>query len=214
MGPVRPHACGNFPESIEVFMKSLLLKAVLLGSALSLAGCASQPSISSQSRPNVDFTSYKTYGWVNPLATDKAGYSTMITGHFKNAVQNEMAARGYVYDANNPDLQVNFYSNIENRSETYSSPSMSVGYYGYRGGFGYGLGIPVYGSDVETRNYKVGTVSVDIVDTKRKELIWEGVLEGTLSKKAMENPGAAIQYAVSQIYTRYPVAARTAAPAQ
>jgi hypothetical protein len=30
----------------------------------------------------------------------------------------------------------------------------------------------------------------------------------------MENPGAAIQYAVTQIYTRYPVAARTAAPAQ
>ena len=182
MSPVQPHACGSFPESIEVFMKSLLLKAVLFGSVLSLAGCASQPSISSQSRPNVDFTSYKTYGWVNPLATDKAGYSTMITGHFKNAVQNEMAARGYVYDANNPDLQVNFYSNIENRSETYSSPSMSVGYYGYRGGFGYGLGIPVYGSDVETRNYKVGTVSVDIVDTKRKELIWEGVLEGTLDE--------------------------------
>jgi hypothetical protein len=40
------------------------------------------------------------------------------------------------------------------------------------------------------------------------------VLEGTLSKKAMENPGAAIQYAVTQIYTRYPVPSRTAAPAQ
>ena len=195
-------------------MKSVLLKAVLFGSTLSLAGCASQPTISSQTRPNVDFTSYKTYGWVTPLATDKVGYSTMITGHFKSAVQNEMAARGYVFDANNPDLQVNFYSNTETRSETFSSPSMSVGYYGYRGGFGYGLGIPVYGSDVDIRNYKVGTVSIDIVDAKRKELVWEGVLEGTLSKKAMENPGAAIQYAVSQIYTSYPVAARTAAPAQ
>ncbi len=186
-------------------MKSLLLKAVLFGSALTLAGCASQPSISSQARPNVDFTSYKTYGWVTPLATDKAGYSTMITGYFKSAVQSEMAARGYTFDANNPDVQINFYSNVENRSETYGSTNVTMGYYGYRRGFGYGIGYPAYSSDVETRNYKVGTVSIDIVDSKRKELVWEGALEGTLSKKVMGNPGAAIQYAVTQIFTRYPV---------
>lgn len=195
-------------------MKSTLVKALVLGLALVMAGCASQPRISSQARPNTDFASYKSYAWVSPLATDKAGYSTIITSHFKAAVQSQMAARGYTLDTNNPDLLVNFFSNIENRTDTYSSPSMNMGYYGYRGGYAYGLGFPMFGGGVETRNYKVGTVSIDLVDAKRKELVWEGALEGTLSSKAMQNPGAAIQSAVGQIYSKFPVQSSATIPAQ
>ncbi len=190
------------------------LKFTLWASVALLAGCASQPRISAQSRAGADFTQYRSYAWVSPLATDNAGYSTIITSHFKAAVQREMQARGYVYSESNPDLQVNFFSNVENRSETRSSPSMSIGYFGYRGRFGYGMNIPVYNNQVETRNYKVGTVSIDVVDARRKELIWSGVLEGALSNKAMENPAGAIQSAVGQIYSRYPVAKTAAVPAQ
>ncbi len=195
-------------------MKNSVLKTVLLGSVLAIASCASQPNISSQSRPNVDFSVYKSYAWVAPLATDKAGYSTIITSHFKAAVQSQMAARGYTFNATNPDLLINFFSNVETRTETRSSPSMNVGYFGYRGSFGYGMGIPLYGSNVETRNYKVGTVSIDVVDAKRKELVWEGALEGALSSKAMQNPGGAIQSAVGQIFTKFPVQSGNATPAQ
>jgi Domain of unknown function (DUF4136) len=198
----------------EDFMKKILLKALLLGSVLVMVGCASQPRISSQARPNVDFSAYKSYGWVTPLATDKAGYSTIITSHFKAAVQAQMAARGYSYDASNPDLLVNFFSNVETRTETRSSSSMSMGYFGYRGGYGYGMGFPIYGGGVESRNYKVGTVSIDVVDAKRKELIWEGALEGTLSSKAMQNPGGAIQSAVVQVFTKFPVQSAAVTPAQ
>jgi hypothetical protein len=195
-------------------MKNTLMNALLLGSVLLMAGCASQPRISSQARVGSDFSSYKTYGWVSPLATDNAGYSTIITSHFKSAVQAQMEARGFSYDANNPDLWVNFYSNTENRTETQGSTNMSIGYFGNRGGFGYGLGIPLFGNNVESRNYKVGTVSIDVVDAKRKELIWEGALEGTLSSKAMQNPGAAIQSAVGQIFTQFPKQTTAITPAQ
>jgi Domain of unknown function (DUF4136) len=186
----------------EDFMKKILLKALLLGSVLVMVGCASQPRISSQARPNIDFSAYKSYGWITPLATDKAG------------VQAQMAARGYSYDASNPDLLVNFFSNVETRTETRSSSSMSMGYFGYRGGYGYGMGFPIYGGGVESRNYKVGTVSIDVVDAKRKELIWEGALEGTLSSKAMQNPGGAIQSAVVQVFTKFPVQSAAVTPAQ
>lgn len=186
-------------------MKSLSLKTILFAATLMLSACASQPRISSQSRAGVDFTAYKTYGWVDPLATDRAGYSTIITSHFKAAVSKEMDARGYVYSATNPDLLVNFFSNVEVRTETRSTPTMSMGYFGYRGGFGYGMGIPVYGNNVETRNFKVGTVSIDIVDARRRELIWEGVLEGTLTNRAMRDPETAIHEATRQIFQHYPV---------
>lgn len=191
-------------------MKRIAMKSLLLASVLGLGACATRPLIDSQSRAGTDFTAYRSYAYVEQPGTDKTGYSTILTSHFKAAVDREMAARGYVLDAANPDLLVNFFSNVETRSESYSTPTVRMGYYGYRGGV---IAVPLYGEDVSTRNYRVGTVNIDVVDAKRKELVWEGVLEGALSRKAMRDPAGAVRSAVSQIFQRYPVAA-SAAPAQ
>jgi hypothetical protein len=195
----------------EDCMKSALVKISVLSTTLLLVACATGPSITTQVKPNTNFSQYKTWGYTEQLGTDKAGYSTIITSEFKRAVHNEMAARGYVYTTVNPGLWVNFFSNVQNMTEVYSAPGVSIGMYGgyggYGGGYGYGLGFggPLYGNNVESRNYKLGTVTIDVVDVASKELIWEGVLEGALTKKAMQNPGAAIQSAVTQIYSKYPV---------
>ena len=194
-------------------MKTLLRQSIVAASVLLLSACATnQPTITSETRQGVDITQYKTYGWFSPLATDKAGYSSIVSSNFKSAIQNQMAARGYVYDASSPQLLVNINASSQERMDVSSAPSVSMGYYGYRGGFGYGLGMPIYGADVETSYYKVGTVTIDVVDAQKKELIWTGTLEGVLNKKAMENPGAAIQSAVAQIYAKYPVPAMVAPP--
>ena len=200
-------------------MNNALTKTLLISAVLALTACTSGPSITTQSRANTNFSQYKTWGYAEQLGTDKAGYSTIITTEFKQAVQKEMSARGYVYTETNPGLWVNFFSNVQIVSETYSTPGVNMGLYGgygsYGRGYGYGLGfgVPIYGGDVETRNYKLGTVSIDVVDVASKELIWEGVLEGALTKKAMENPGAAIQSAVTQIYAKYPIQGAAPAPA-
>lgn len=185
-------------------MKRIAMKTLLLAAVLGLGACATRPLIDSQSRAGTDFTAYRSYAYVEQPGTDKAGYSTILTSHFKAAVDREMAARGYVFDAVNPDLLVNFFSNVETRSESYTTPTVRMGYHGYRGGV---IAVPLYGEDVSTRNYRVGTVNIDVVDAKRKELVWEGVLEGALSRKAMRDPAGAVQSAVSQIFQRYPVVA-------
>ena len=178
---------------------------VTLGALLVLAGCASSgPKINSDFDRNADFSAYQTFGFVDPLGTDKHGYSTLVTSHFKAAAREQMESLGYTYTENNPDLLVNFFSNTENRTDVRTSPSMtaSYGYYGYRSGLY--MGFPVYGTDTDTIHYKVGTLNIDVVDAAEKRLIWEGVAEGKLSKEAMENPRAAIQSAVNQIFQRYP----------
>ncbi|MBP7371002.1 MAG: DUF4136 domain-containing protein [Arenimonas sp.] len=199
-------------------MNRSLIKAFVLSASLTLIACTGGgPAITTQTRPNINFSQYKTYSFADKLGTDKPEYTTIITSEFKTAVQQEMFKRGYVYTASNPDLWVNFFSNVENRSDTYSTPGFAGGYYGMGfGGYGYGYGLgfgaPFYGRDVETINYKVGTVSIDVVDFKSKELIWTGMLEGALTKKSMENPGAAIQSAVTQIFSKYPVQGNAIAP--
>lgn len=77
-----------------------------------------------------------------------------------------------------------------------------TGYYGYRRGM-YG-GFPAYSNDVDTVHYKVGTVNIDVIDAKKKQLVWEGTTEGRLTKAIMADPQAAINGAVATIFTQYP----------
>ncbi|HEY7886387.1 MAG TPA: DUF4136 domain-containing protein [Cellvibrionaceae bacterium] len=169
-------------------------------------GCAtSGPQVLSDYDSSVDFGTYRTFAFVEPLGTDRSGYSTLITAHFKAAARTEMEALGYSYSESNPDLLVNFFSNTENRTDVRSRPTVSTGfgYYGYRSSLYFGL--PLFQSQTNTRHYKVGTLNIDVVDAEREQLIWEGMMEGRLSKEDMENPRAAIAEAIKEIFKHYPL---------
>lgn len=180
---------------------------LLLLSALLLVGCASHgPTVQSDYDPDADFASYKTFAFIQPLGTDKPGYSTLVSGYFKDAVRTQMQQLGYSYSPQSPDLLVNGFTNSETRTDVRSSPSAnaSYGYFGYRSGLY--LGLPIYSSDTKSKHYKVGTLSIDVVDAQKKQLIWEGIAEEKLSKEAMNNPQEAIQTTVQQIFLTYPTA--------
>ncbi len=187
-------------------MRAGLIPATVMSLLLVLTACSSGPTIRSDFDRSADFTAYKTFNFVDPLGTDKHGYSTLVTSHFKAAAREQMESLGYTYSDASPDLLVNFFSNTENRTDIRSSPSVtaSYGYYGYRSGLY--MGFPMY-NDTETVHYKVGTLNIDVVDAESKKLIWEGIAEGKLSDEAMENPRAAINSAVTQIFQRYPTRA-------
>lgn len=176
-----------------------------------LAACASGPTILSDYDRSADFSAYRTYAYASELGTDRAGYSTLITNHFKRAVGHELEARGYRHDETDPDLLVNFFVSVGEQTDIRSSPSptMGAGYYGYRYGM-YGAW-PAYSTDVSTVTYKVGTANVDVVDARRKQLIWEGVAEGRIRDEALENPGPAIDAVITELFATYP--ARAGSPA-
>lgn len=184
------------------FKQLMLISFTIAG--LLLAGCTSAPKVRSDTAANTDFKSYRTFGFVPELATDKAGYTTLITQHFKLAIQAEMTALGYSYTNENPDLLVNFNSNVENRSETRTMPAatFNYGYYNYRRG--YYTSIPVYRTEVDTVHYKVGTVNIDVVDAAKKQLIWEGLSEGVLKNKDLANPQGVISNTVNLIFQQFP----------
>ena len=137
-------------------------------------------------------------------ATDKAGYATLVTQHFKDAISAQMTALGYQYSETNADLLVNFNSNVETRTDVRSMPSatFNYGYYNYRRGFY--AGFPLYTNDVDTIRYKYGTVNIDVIDAEKKQLIWEGISEGTLKKSDLEKPKQAISEVVGLIFQQYP----------
>ncbi|NHA15334.1 DUF4136 domain-containing protein [Thioalkalivibrio sp. XN279] len=190
-------------------MKSSKLMLIVLAAFFATA-CAVSPDYRVDYDPSADFTAYQTFGFFDQLGTDQAGYSSLVTQHFKNATRREMEKLGYTYTETNPDLLVNFNASSSDKTEvrTRQVPSMGygmTGYYGYRGML-YSP-FPLYETEVETVNYKVGTANIDVVDAERKVLVWEGLVEGRLTKKAMENPRAAIDAVVTELFTRYPTAA-------
>jgi len=173
--------------------------------ALALIGCATTtgPDVTIDYDRSSDLGSYKTYGFPESVGTDRAGYSTLVTKYFKEAVNREMQRRGYVYAAEDPDLLVNFFSNVREVTDVRRTPraSFGYGYYGYR----YGLysAWPLYDQDIDTVRYKVGTVNLDIVDGERMQLIWEGVAEGRIAQDDMKNPRVAIDAVVAELFQRF-----------
>ena len=173
---------------------------VAAGTAL-LAACASGPDIRRDMSPTAKFGSYKTFGYFGELATDRAGYETVFTARLKDATRRQMESKGYVYSDTDPDLLINFYANVEDKQEIRSTP-VSMGYYGYRGHFGYGISTP----QVETYNYQAGTLTIDLVDRKENALAWNATAEGRVSKEARKNPGPAIDAIVGEMMAPLPAA--------
>lgn len=189
-----------------MFKPSTLIHLVVIGAGLLLlAGCASGPKMRIQHDDSVDFGQYHTFGFTEELGTDRAGYSTLTTSYFRQAVRREMEALGYRYSESEPDLLANFFAYIETRTDVHSYPTFGAGYYGYR--YGLYTAWPYYGRSVDTVHYQVGTVNIDIVDARRRQLIWEGVAEGRLTSKMLENPRPAIEEVVRDLFERFPARA-------
>lgn len=183
-----------------------MIRMLCVFSAMALlAACASNPTIRSDYDHNADFSKYRTFGFMSPLATDKAGYSTLLTERLKTATRNQMELRGYAYSATNPDLLINFNAKLQERTQV--TPAPMGPYYGYRMGF-YG-GWPGYGWASDVYQYTEGTLNVDLVDAARRQLVWEGVGQGELSEPSQMSSSQNVEKNVALIFDRYPFMAGT-----
>jgi hypothetical protein len=168
-------------------MRSLGVVACLI--AL-MWGCATGPEIRIDMDPGVDMRAYKTFAFFDQVSTDRPGYTTLVSQRLKQATRPQLEQRGFTYSENDPDLRVNFFVRVVDKQEIRSSP-----------GYGAWAGYPY---NVETVEYKQGTLSVDLVDAKRKQLVWQGIAEGQVSEESQKNPGPAIDRVVAQIFSNFP----------
>lgn len=206
-GQSRPEdiAVRSSPSRVIYLMLAIALSATLM------QACETEPTVRSQFDKTADFGAYRTFNFVSPLATDKLGYATLVTQTLKSAVTQEMQNRGYQL-SDNPDLLVDFSARLEQKQEIRSTPSAGpYGYYGYRSGL-YSPWRSYSYSQVYTRNYKEGTINVDLIDAKKKQMVWEGVGIGEVSETKMEDRDQAITNAVGKIFAKYPFRAGSAQP--
>lgn len=185
----------------------------LLGMVL-LAGCATGPRIATEADPEADFSRYRTFAFYSPLAVEKEGYTSALSERLKAAARREMEARGYVYDAEKPDLWVNINAYTRQRTDVSTIPSVDYAfYYSYRARAYYA--VPFWYDRATVHRYTEGTINVDLVDVARNRLVWEGVAVGRVSGETKDpaERNARIDSAMSEIFARYPYRAGYVPPA-
>jgi Domain of unknown function (DUF4136) len=188
-------------------MRMIGWSARFVALAIVLVGCATKgPAIRSDHDRSVDFAALKTFGFPAQTGTDRGGYATLITSHFKEAIKREMTVRGYTYTDTNPDMLVNFYSESKDKTRVYSHPDPY-----FMGGFRYGRprygwysAWPFYFDDVDVVNYTAGTLKLDVVDPKRQQTIWEAQVEERLSEQAQDSPQPMISRLVTAMFAKFP----------
>ncbi len=180
----------------------LFKPAAIVAVVAFLAGCAAPaPTIRSNEDPGTNFAQFDTYDFVPELAGDDFGYQSFLVQYLKDAINREMQTRGYKLSPENPELLVNFYVNTKEKIRSTSTPTMGGGYYGYRRGYYSGWG---GGYETTVTQYTEGTLSIDIIDAARKQLVWEGVAVGRIRQSALDDLQGAANRVVPLIFERYP----------
>ena len=176
-----------------------------------LASCTSTVRIHSAVAPGADFQHYKTFAFEPRLGTDREdGSTTMLSSHLKQTTRIEMECRGYFYDESEPDLRVNFYLHTKKKVQSVSVPAAPVGYgyYGYRQGYYSAWG----GYETQVTEYTEGTLHLDLIDTKKKQLVWEGVAVGHIQQSDLENLDQRVTTVVDNVFERFPFRGAGAPP--
>ena len=187
--------------------RGLPLLALML--ALLAAGCSSGLTVRSDVDPSANFAEYRTWNFFDPMGVE-GGYNSPIYGElFREAITREMNARGYRM-AEQPDLLINVTIRTDDKVKmrSYTSPYMSGAYYGRPGGATYGsaVGVGVGVSQQATKTTEA-SVFIDLVDTDKRRMSWQGVAVVEASDKVAQQLRDAVFTAVNRVFELYPYTA-------
>lgn len=187
--------------------------AVLIG-VLSLSGCASL--VKTEVDNQASFTNYKTFQWLAPdvkVGKNPRYNSNLIDRNIRQAVEQGFAQRGILKSVESPDLLVQYHTYTEKKEQSYGNynygpyyPYMGWGRFGWGRGFGWGM--PYYGYGWgngynRTMTITEGTLVLDVVDARSKELIWRGSIQGEVDNVNQLQRRA--EKAAQAIMKKYPV---------
>ncbi len=174
-------------------MKAIKHLPILL--LLVISSCSSV-RVASDFDNRTDFSQYKTYAF-HKDGIDKVEISDLDKRRILRAIDDQMTAKGFT-KSDTPDMLVNIFTKS---SEQVNVSQFNAGYgWGY-GGWGYGWGWGPSYSTVSTTTE--GTLYIDLIDARKKELIWQGIGTGVLTRDR-ERKEERINEFVSKILMQFP----------
>ena len=148
----------------------------------------------------VNFKQYKTFQ-IMQLDEKLKAISDLNRNRIIAAVKSEMVAKGF-QEADNADLQIDIVTILKDKQ----SVTANTNYYGYGGAYrpyGWSGGMSSGYTTYDVQNYTDGSLIIDIIDPKTKQLIWEGIGNKEIDKPSSD-PDKAISAAVKSIMAGFP----------
>jgi hypothetical protein len=143
------------------------------------------------------FKSYKTFGF-HKEGVDRSEISDLDKRRILKAIETTLLEKGFT-KSDTPDLLVNFFTKEKQQVNIYNNNFNS---FGWGMGWGWGWG-PYFGSQYNVSNSTQGTLYIDLIDTNRKELIWQGIGRGNLTT-SVKHKDERINTFVASILEGYP----------
>lgn len=179
-------------------MKAMIVTGLV--GVLLLASCATMTVKTDYDR-NVDFSAYSTYDFVPNIRKPPArtalrpgSTNSLIGKRIERAVDAEMGKKGFRKpDRSQPDILIAFHTGVKDKVDVET--------------FGYHYGRRWSSRGVSVHHYKQGTLILDFIDRKTKELIWRGWAVSVVDESSRSQEK--IDEAVAKILTEYPPAQGT-----
>ncbi len=189
----------------SLISKKLVRFIPILVVALLLSSCSSVQVAADYDR-EANFDNYKTFAFFKP-GIDKAELNDLDKRRILRAIEAELMAKGMT-KSENPDMLVSMFTRSNQRVDVYNNAwGMGGwgwgGYGGWRGYGGWGPGMGMGGgSQVSTTTE--GMLFIDLIDTNKKELIWQGSGTGYLVTKNVDKKEARIKEFVYKTMEQFP----------
>jgi hypothetical protein len=172
------------------------MKEIVISLALA---CAALPGFASQVRVDFDhgthFSGYKTYSWApgDDPAQDVLFPNQLMRERIACSIEEALAAKGLKRVASGGDLLVSYgvaVKEVPQFTTFYDGPGWG---WGWAGGF----------STTTVQTIYEGTLVLNMVDARRKQLVFEGTSTETISSKPEKNTRK-LAKAVNEIFEKYP----------
>ena len=181
---------------------------LLVFATLIIFQACSSVNITSDWDREANFDNYKTFKILPRDEANKAIINDFDWKRFQESITEEMNARGYTYQAENADLDVGIHILLEDKSDirAYTDYYGTYGYGGYGWGYGYGPygGIGGATTTVTQYDYTQGTLILNIMDAKEKQLLYQGIAVGTVKEGNVDREKR-IHKVMAQVFAPYPV---------
>ncbi len=170
---------------------------VLLFAALLLAGCATLSTGVDYDRA-ASFGGYQRFAWL-PREHTHAG-NPLNVERVRAAIRAELEAKGLAFteELAAADLAVDFTLSSVERTDITTYPVEFRA--GWRWGYGY------FGDAVDVRQYREGTLAIDLFDARAHRPIWHGWAKKPLERRDLADPGPPLRAAVAAVLSQYPPA--------
>jgi hypothetical protein len=165
-----------------------------------LAGCTNI-KIAADYDPNASFEGLDSYAWLprpQPKTGDARLDSTLVDQRVRRAVDSALAAKGIRLATERPRFLVAYNLALDKKIRVDTiHHGYGHGRYGWHGAY--------VATDTRVREYEVGSIILDILEPRSRNLLWRGTASAKVTESASpEQREKRINQAVSRMLERFP----------